>query len=139
MSVVPENAGLPFDFVIFSGFCTWFIKVRRTRSNLSELWDILQLCTADIHDFRIMPESAVSARELWVLAPHGTWQFFRITADAVTEILSDGSAMPGTLASSPDQNPVLPAGSVIPCLGIGGHPSVPVGVCHYLSSLQEKT
>ncbi len=136
---VPENAGLPFDFVIFSGFCTWFIKVRRTRSNLSELWDILQLCNADIHDFRMMPESAVSARELWVLAPHGTWQSFRITADAVTEIRSDDSAMPGTLASSPDPHPVLPAGSVIPGLRIGGHPSVPGGVCHYLSSLQNKT
>ncbi|MDO8872216.1 MAG: hypothetical protein Q7V05_05745 [Methanoregula sp.] len=23
---VPENAGLPFDFVIFTGFCTWFIN-----------------------------------------------------------------------------------------------------------------
>ena len=137
---VPESAGLPFDFVIFSRFCTWFIKVHRTRSNLSELWDILQLCTADIHDFRMMPESAVSARELWVLAPHGTWQFFRITADAVTEIRSDGSAMPGTSSSFPDQHPVHPAGSIIPCPGMGGHPSVPGGVvCHYLSSLQEKT
>ena len=136
---VPENAGLPFDFVIFSGFCTWFIKVRRTRSNLSELWDILQLCNADIHDFRMMPESAVSARELWVLAPHGTWQFFRITAEAVTEIRSDGSAMPGTLVSSPVTHPVLPAGSVITGSGMGWHPSVPVGVCHYLSSLHDKT
>jgi hypothetical protein len=136
---VPENTGLPFDFVIFSGFCIWFIKVRRTRSNLSELWHILQLCNADIHDFRMMPESAVSVRELWVLAPHGTWQFFRILADGVTEIRSDGSTMPGTLASSQCQHPVLPAGSVISDLGIGGHPSVPVGVCHYLSSLQEKT
>lgn len=56
MSVVPENTGLPFDFVIFSGFCTWFIKVRRTRSNLSELQDILQLCNADIRNIRTMLE-----------------------------------------------------------------------------------
>jgi len=140
MSVDPENAGLPFDFVIFSGFCIWFIKVRRTRSNLSELQDILQLCNADIHDFRMMPESAVSAQGLWVLALHGTWQFFRITAEGVTDIRSDGSAMPGTLASSPDQHPILPAGSVIPGLGMGGIPSVPGDVvCHYLSSLKEKT
>ncbi len=137
---VPENAGLPFDFMIFSGLCTWFIKVRRTRSNLSELWNILQLCTADIHDFRMMPESAVSAWELWVLAPHGTWQYFRITADAVTEIRSDGSAIPGTLASSPDQHHIHLAVSVIPGPGMGGHPSVQGNVvCHYLSSLQSKT
>ncbi|MDO8873627.1 MAG: hypothetical protein Q7V05_13005 [Methanoregula sp.] len=25
---VPQNSGLPFDFMIFTGFCTWFIKVR---------------------------------------------------------------------------------------------------------------
>ncbi len=137
---VPEGAGLPFDFVIFSGFCIWFIKVRRTRSNLSELQDILQLCNADIRDFRMMPESAVSARELWVLAPHGTWQFFRITADAVTEIRSDGSAIPGTLANSPDQHHIHPAGPVITGPGMGGHHSVPGDiVCHYLSSLKEKT
>ena len=137
---VPENAGLPFDFVIFSGVCIWFIKVRRTRSNLSELQDIHQLCNADICDFRMMPESAISAWELWVLSPHGTWQFFRITAEAVTEIRSDGSAMPGKLASSPDQHPILPAGSVIPGPGMGGHTSVPGDiVCHYLSSLQDKT
>ena len=128
---------LPFDFVIFSGFCIWFIKVRRTRSNLSELWDILQLCNADIRDIRTMPYSAVSAQGLWVLAPHGTWQFFRITADAVTEIRSDGSAMPGT---GTDPNLVLPAGSGIPGPGMGGHTSVPGDiVCHYLSSLQDKT
>lgn len=137
---VPKNTGLPFDFVIFTGPCTWFIKVRRTRSNLSELQDILHLCNADIRHIRTMPDSAVSAQGLWVLAPHGTWQFFRITADAITEIRIDGSAMPGTFASSPDLAPVLPVGSVIPGLGMGGIPSVPGDVvCHYLSSLQDKT
>ncbi|MDO8873630.1 MAG: hypothetical protein Q7V05_13020 [Methanoregula sp.] len=80
MSVVPENAGLPFDFVIFSGFCTCFVKVRRTRSNLSELQDILQLCNADIRDIRTMPElcgistgtlGARTSRDVAVLPDHG--------------------------------------------------------------------
>jgi len=133
---VPENAGLPFDFVCFSGFCIWFIKVRRTRSNLSAVQEILQLCSVAIREFRTMPESAVSAQELWALSPHGTWQFFRITADAVTEIRSDGSIMPGT---GTDPHPVLPAGSGIMGTVWGGLPSVPEGVCHYLSSLQSKT
>ena len=45
---VPENAGLPFDFVIFLEFCIWFIKVLRTRSNPSAVRVILQLCRAVI-------------------------------------------------------------------------------------------
>ncbi len=40
---VAENAGLPFDLLISSGFCTWFIKVQRSRPNLSGLQDILQM------------------------------------------------------------------------------------------------
>ena len=123
----------------YKPFCRRF-QLKVGSVTLLENWNLINgLKLWAMHDFRIMPESAVSARELWVLAPHGTWQFFRITAEAVTEIRSDGSAMPGTLASSPVTHPVLPAGSVITGPGMGGHPSVPVGVCHYLSSLQEKT
>ena len=137
---VPENAGLPFDFVCFSGFCIWFIKVRRTRSNLSAVQEILQLCSVAIREFRTMPESAVSAQELWALSPHGTWQFFRITADAITEIRSDGSMIPGTGTSAPTQHPILPAGPGIPGPGRGVLPSVTGGAtCHYLSSLQGRT
>ena len=41
---------------------------------------------------------------------------------------------------SPDQHPVLKAGLVIPGLGMVGIPSVPGDVvCHYLSSLLDKT
>ena len=71
---VPEHAGLPFDFVCFSGFCTWFVKVRRTRSNVSAPQEIPQLCSAAIRGLRTMPESAVSSRELWASHPtaHGS-------------------------------------------------------------------
>jgi len=137
---VPENAGLPFDFVIFSLFCTWFVKIRRTRSNVSEPQDILHLCSAVIREFRMMPESAVSALELWTLSPHGTWQFFRITADAITEIRSDGSMIPGTGTSLPAPHPIHPAGPGIQGPGRVVLPQVPVSAtCHYLSSLQGKT
>jgi hypothetical protein len=137
---VPENAGLPFDFVIFSLFCTWFVKIRHTRSNVSAPEEILNLCNAVIREFRMMPESAVSARELWTLSPHGTWQFFRITADAIIEIRSDGSMIPGTGTSLPDPHPILPGGPGIPGPGKGVLPPVPWSTtCHYLSSLQGRT
>ncbi|MDO9034910.1 MAG: hypothetical protein Q7U51_06880 [Methanoregula sp.] len=98
------------------------------------------MCNSDIRDIRTMPDSSVSAHGHWVIAPHGTWQFFRITADAVTDIRSDGSAMPCTLASSPDLHLVLLTGSVIPGLGMGGITSMPGDVVyHYSSSLQYKT
>ena len=58
----------------------------------------------------------------------GTWQFFRITADAITEIRFYGSQMPGTGTDSPDPHPLLPAGSGIPGPGRGA--PVGTGKCH---------
>ncbi|MFA4826333.1 MAG: hypothetical protein WC593_14370 [Methanoregula sp.] len=137
---VPENAGLPFDIVIFSGFCTWFVKVRRTRSNVTEPPEIRQLCSATIRELRTLPESAASARELWTLSPHGTWQFFRITAEAVAEVRRDGSLLPGTVTDSPDPHIPHPAGPGIPGPWRGVLPSVPGGIiCPYLSSHQGRT
>jgi len=137
---VPENAGLPFDFVIFSGFCTWFVKVRRTRSNVSAPPEILLLCSATIRELRTLPESAAAARELWALSPHGTWQFFRITADAVAEVRSDGSIVPGTVTDSPELHLPRPAGANIPAPVRGVLSSASGGViCPYLSSHQGRT
>lgn len=135
----PAKAGLPFDFIIFSGFCTWFVKVRRTRSNVSAPPELLLLCTAAIRGLRQMPGSEVSARELWTLSPHGTWQFFRIADDAVMELRSDGTIMSGTGTSSPDPH-LQPAGSGVPVPGQSLPPSPPGSViCPYLSSALGRT
>ena len=137
---VPETAGLPFDFIIFPAFCTVFVKVRRTRSNVSAPQEILQYCSAAIREFRTLPQSAVAAWELWALSPHGTWQFFLITADAIREIRSDGTIIAWTGQDTPDQHltPVTGSGVISP--GQGLLPTLPGSpICPYLSRLQGKT
>ncbi len=87
---------LPYHFLIMAGLCTIFVKVKRTRANIDSPADLLHTCRTVIHGLRAIPASAVTAMELWVLSPHGTWQFFRIAGETITEIRQDGSVIPGT-------------------------------------------
>jgi hypothetical protein len=51
-------------------------------------------CAADYRTeilyLRRVPLTGVIARELWILSPWGTWQYFRILDDRVIEIRSNG-------------------------------------------------
>lgn len=80
--------------------CTIFVKVKRTRANIDSPLDLLHVCRAVIRGLRAIPASAVTAFELWVLNPHGTWQFFRIEGETITEIRQDGSTIPGSTAAA---------------------------------------
>jgi hypothetical protein len=47
----------------------------------------------DILRLRRIPLNGVNARELWLLTPWGTWQYFRILDDRVIEIRADGTPL----------------------------------------------
>ncbi|MFA6332625.1 MAG: hypothetical protein WCX22_06730 [Methanoregula sp.] len=87
---------LPYHFQIMAATCTIFVKVKRTRANIDSPADLLHFCRTVIRGLRAIPASAVTALELWVLTPHGVWQFFRIAGETITEIRQDGSVIPGT-------------------------------------------
>ena len=80
----------------------------------------------DLLRLRRIPLNGANARELWLLTPWGTWQYFRILDDRVIEIRADGtpllteSAEPARIPSPtpvrvPDSAPaVVPAVESLP-------------------------
>ena len=82
-----------FQFIIFCACLTIFVRVRRTRSHLMSPEDCAVEYRMDILRLRRVPLTGVVSRELWLLTPWGTWQYFRILDDRVIEIRADGTPM----------------------------------------------
>jgi len=85
-----------FHFILFTGGLTTFIKIKRTRAKTSDTAGILHDYQREIRHLSRVPQTPVSAREFWVRSPKGSWQFFRVEKDLVTEIQPDGSVPSGT-------------------------------------------
>jgi len=79
-----------YDFILFTAGCTVFVRVRRIRSHVSNPQEIARMFIEDIHQIRRIPKTAVISRELWILSPWKTWQYFGIFDDRIGEIRCDG-------------------------------------------------
>ena len=108
-------------FILFCLGLTVFVAVRRTRYRLSSPEDCAAEYRMDILHLRRVPLTGVVARELWLLSPWGTWQYFRVLDDRVIEIRSNGMPMlqggagdPVPAAGEKVLTAVSPAGSVVP-------------------------
>ena len=103
-------------FILFCAMLTVFVRVRRSRSRLMSPEDCAAEYRIDVLILRRIPLTGVVARELWLLSPWGTWQYFRVLDDRLIEIRANGS-------------PVLQEGSGAPGpLGPGGtSPALAVG------------
>ncbi|MCK9632676.1 MAG: hypothetical protein M0R30_13680 [Methanoregula sp.] len=82
-----------FRFILFCAGLTVFVQVRRTRVHLTSPEDCAAEYRLDILRLRRVPLNGVVARELWLLSPWGTWQYFRILDDRVIEIRADGTPL----------------------------------------------
>ena len=74
-------------------FCTWitvFVRIRRSPRHILTPDDCCAKFKAEVHGLRRVPLTSVTARELLLLSPWGTWQYFRILDDRVIEIRRDG-------------------------------------------------
>jgi hypothetical protein len=80
-------------FILFCPGLTVFVAVRRTRNHLTSPEDCAAEYRLDILHLRRVPLTGFVARELWLLSPWGTWQYFRILDDRVIEIRSNGMPM----------------------------------------------
>lgn len=79
------------EFILFCAGLTVFVRVRRTRSHLMSPEDFAAEYRIDILHIRRVPLTGVTAREIWLLSPWGTWQYFQILDDRVIEIRADGT------------------------------------------------
>lgn len=80
-------------FILFAPLLTIFVQVRRSRYHLMSPEDCAWDFREDILHLRRIPLTAVVAREVWLLTPWGTWQYFRVLDDRVIEIRADGTPM----------------------------------------------
>jgi len=44
----------------------------------------------EIQQLRTVPKTSVVSREIWVVSPWKTWQYFRVLDDRIVEIRCDG-------------------------------------------------
>lgn len=77
-------------FILICPGLTGFVQVRRTRCHLISPEDCAAEYRRDILYLRRIPLTGVLARELWILTPWGSWQYFRVLDDRVIEIRNDG-------------------------------------------------
>jgi len=78
--------GVLGDLAIFCRNMTIFVKVKRTRSYISDRQEVFIKFRKEILTLLKIPQTGVVLRELWVRSPRGSWQYFRILDDNILEI-----------------------------------------------------
>jgi hypothetical protein len=113
--VVLEAAGIMgilFDFILFVRQRVIFVRVKRSHSRISTPGELAILFSCEIAGLRKVPLTTVVSREIWVLLPWGTWQYFLIGDDRIVEIHEDsgkGTATQENSAMVQDQRGHHPA------------------------------
>jgi hypothetical protein len=79
-----------YDFILFTAACTVFIRIKRIRTHISNPQEIARMFSEEIQQIRRVPKTPVISREIWVLSPWKTWQYFQILDDRIVEIRCDG-------------------------------------------------
>ena len=74
------------DLAIFCRNVTIFVRVKRTRSHISDRQDVATKFKKEILGLLKIPQTGVVLRELWVRSPRGSWQYFRILDNDILEI-----------------------------------------------------
>ena len=79
-----------YDFVLFIDGCTVFVRVKRIRTHISNPQEIERMFCEEIQQLRTVPKTPVVSREIWVVSPWKTWQYFQISDDRIVEVWCDG-------------------------------------------------
>lgn len=82
------------DFIIIEQDRTVFVKVKRSQTSFTYALEILHQYQREVASLHRVALTLATARELWIRAPDGTWQFFLVRHDSVLEIRADGIYIP---------------------------------------------
>jgi hypothetical protein len=84
-----------FDFIIIEpdGRIV-FVKVKRSQTSFTYVLDILHRYQRELASLHRVALTSVTAREFWVRAPDGIWQFFLVRHDSIQEVRADGMYIP---------------------------------------------
>jgi hypothetical protein len=80
----------PYDFILFIAGCTVFVRVKRIRTHISNPLEMERMFKEEIQQLRTVPKTPVVSREIWVVSPWKTWQYFQIFDDRIVEVRCDG-------------------------------------------------
>ena len=75
-----------YHFTIDATTTGAFVRVRFSPRILAEAADIAFAFRGEIVRLRAIMRDVALTRELWLRSKHGTWRFFRVTADGIVEI-----------------------------------------------------
>ena len=87
---IPSLQRSHYNFVLFTTGCTAFVRVRRIRTHISNPQEIARMFTEEIQQLRTVPKTPVVSREIWVVCPWKTWQYFQVSDDRIIEIQCNG-------------------------------------------------
>ena len=102
------------DFILFDRQRVIFVRVKRSHSRITAVGELAIRFRGDISELRKVPLTPVVSRELWIFLPWGSWQYFCIGDDTITEIVDDSGKIPGIHqdpAGVQDRPDPLPAGA----------------------------
>ena len=115
--IVLDAAGMGvsrIDFILFIRQGVTFVRVKRSHSRICSPKELTIRFSSEIAGLRNVPQTPVVSRELWVFLPWGTWQYFCIGDETITEIYDDAGKIPGIHQDPvrvPDQRDPVPAGA----------------------------
>ena len=105
----------PVDLYVIRSNDIVAIKVKRIRSRIREPKDLPVIFKDGITEVRTLQLPPLVQREIWTLAPWGTWQFFLVLDTWIIELSPEGDPV-----LSAQQNPEKAAAS-------GSPPGLPKG------------
>jgi hypothetical protein len=83
-----------FDFIINEPDRVVYVKVKRSQTSFTYEFEILCKYQRELASLNRVALTLVTAREFWVRAPNGDWQFFLVRHDSVREVRADGKVIP---------------------------------------------
>jgi hypothetical protein len=87
------KSGSTCDFTIMSPGRVAFVCVKHIRRLHCTTVELTRKFPETIAALRLIADSPVISRELWIRSPKGVWRFFRINDEPFTELGNDGAPL----------------------------------------------
>jgi len=87
------KSGSTCDFTIMSPGHVAFVCVKHIRRLRCTMVELTRKFSETITALRLITDSPVISRELWICSPKGVWRFFRINDESLQELGTDGTPL----------------------------------------------
>jgi hypothetical protein len=87
------KSGSTCDFTIMSPGRVVFVCVKHIRRLRCTTVELTRKFPETITALRLIADSPVISRELWIRSPKGVWRFFRIIDESLLELGTDGTPL----------------------------------------------